>query len=426
MTSIKVVLPNAEQIDQLKNEVAQLKESNKLELRNSIDKSREIAYPENELEMVEVIEMAVYSQQVIPTSVGYDDRFLYAYSKVGKRLTRIKNGFQTKSTTDLEYGFDFTGVAEFIGTITHVEKTYSGFVVVETIQGTPNRSNIWFSNNFNSGFTKVLSLDRGRVAEFNFTAYHSGTNHNNVLMVSEYTTNKGNHVAGQEARLFISTDGGATWRLIRTLRTGVNPDHNIHMHTQVYDPYDARIYVSSGDHNDHAELVYSDDLGESWITIPLSTYTSRYPGHHPQPTMMVATPTKIVTCPDNGLPGGVLSLIKDRKYTLIPGETFTWEYEHAAYPHMNSAAGKFALGYIKNGKEIYFVVPSWPGHKRATIVGSGDVGNSWYNLGALNLTGDVSSGEARTIVGVDVNGYMYVVFSSNKIAKYKPAKWVYR
>lgn len=383
-----------------------------------------VAFPERDLEMVDVIEMGpAYGQVVEPKSVGFDDGVIYGVAGLGKRLVKINNGFATKSMTDLEFGFDFATNPDFVGLVAWVEKTFAGFVVVETIQGTPNTSNIWFSPTFTGGFSKVATLDRGRVTEFNFTSHHGGP-YNTVLMASEYPSNINNHVAGQEPRLFMSLDGGATWQLIKTLSPPVNPAFNNHIHTQVYDQYDARIYMTNGD-GDNAKLEYSDDLGATWRTVPLSSYTDLYPSHHPQPTLMIATPNKIVMSHDNGLPGGILSLIKDKKYTSVGGETFSWKFEYATYPHMSGASGKFGFTYVQRGKELYIVIPTFQNHKQAHIVGSGDGGNTFYNVGSLNLTNLASNQETRQLTGFDKNGFMYLTFGTTRIAKYRPAVWLY-
>lgn len=381
------------------------------------------ASPKAELELTDVIDCTIFGETIIPYSIGYDNGFIYGCSKVNKRLVRVENSFATKSSVDLIYGNDFTEDVNFIGTISHVEKTYAGYVVIELISGSPNTSNIWFSESFDSGFTKVLTLDRGRINTFNFSVHHSKSTHNNVMMVSEYVSTT-THIPGQESRLFISKDGGQTWSLIFTLPTGTDQTASNHIHTHCYDPYDARIWLSNGDGRIHASLRYSPDMGINWYIVPYSDYIKTCVGSHPQPTILIPLPDRIAMCPDNGLPSGILSIYKDRKFQVIGQEKFDFEYQHAAYARLSSANGAYVMKYIRSENEIYLVTRSLTGYRQSVIIASGDNGVSWHNVASINMEGYVNANNINSICGIDVNGYMYILFAGTQIAKFKKAAWI--
>ena len=376
------------------------------------------AIPKSPLEL-DVINLVGYGQTVQPRSIGYDDGYVYGNASTNDKIFKTNGGFSTPPS-DLEYGQQFDGLAGFTGSIWGVFKTYAGYVVIEKITATT--SAIWFSDAFGSGFTKVLNLDRGIANMMNMSFYNNGE-HDTVCLVSEYV--QGAIAAGSECRLFASFDGGATWAAIKTLPAAINGAYNSHWHTQVYDPYDARIYASAGD-ADNAMLYYSDDLGQNWSTVPLASYT--LPSHHPQPTMMIPAHNKIILGADNGLAPSVMSLVKDNSYKLKNTETFKFQHEYSVYPgDVTMAAGKYARPpYAIDENEIYFLVPGFTGHRQAYVVGSGDAGQTWHKVGTLNLSRTVNTTNTPNgIVGPDINGYMYVYFAANHIARFKKAEWLF-
>jgi len=88
--------------------------------------------------------------------------------------------------------------------------------------------------------------------------------HDNYIVLSTYGTKNASNPPRQA---FLSTDYGATFEEIFNMPIEEMKDpSNFHIHDVEYDPYTGRIWLHIGD-EDNRDLKYSDDLGETWISV---------------------------------------------------------------------------------------------------------------------------------------------------------------
>lgn len=369
------------------------------------------AYPKNTLKVSKIVNTATYGFGMMPKSVGLDGNLYGVRSDL--TLYRTLDGHETVETgAKMD---DITGWIAGQG-VSRMFQTYAGYVVIAT-HAAGYKASIWFSTSFTSGFTMVANLDRGAAGNINISAYNKGFGQT-VILVGEYVMPA--PVAGQECRLFASFDGGATFNVIHTL-PAKDPTVNNHYHATVYDPYDSRIYASSGDAQ-NAALYYSDDLGVTWSTID-----ALYKGLHQQPTLMMAFPDKIATGPDRSTAPVVLSLYKDRQFDLPNTEKFRYELDYAIFSKTASTgASSYSFSpYAQDGVEAYFTVPGSKS-RPLMVVGTGDGGNTWHKVFTINLAKTASGAARDGIIGPDKNGLMYLPFrdTGGKIAILEKAQWV--
>ena len=355
------------------------------------------AYPKNLLKPI-IVKQNIYE----PMSVGVDG---FIYGRQGNYSNQIHRTGDTYET--VEYGADFGGLNE--GNIVYVTRTKAGYVVALS---TGNTASVYFSESFTSGFEKVLEMPNGGLRLWSISPpvfdYKDG-----LLLFGEYAQ------TNTPKNLYMSTDGGRTWKVIATTKA-LEGQQRSHWHTASFDPVFERIYAQSGD-IENAQLLYSDDFGETWKEIDL--------GLEPplQTTLLAQLPAGVAMCPDRG---GYLSAIwmmeKDfSRKTTADEEKFI--VEHKLTVANLAAPYQYAGGpYIVDGNIAYIPFMDFgAGSNKIFIVGTGDGGRSWHHLYSASY--DEGSSSVYGIVGIDKNGKMVMkIKGENKMLIFEPAEWVFR
>jgi hypothetical protein len=375
------------------------------------------AFPQGELELQNRF-TSTYPHEI--TSIGYDG-VAYGIRGVDNDLFYTLDG----ANSIIRRGSSITNTSGWISGQTPklVTRTHEGFVVLAE-NATAQNASVWFSETFDGEFQKVADLDRGRVSAIGRFIHNRGHN-NSIILFGEYTLG-GAPAPGQEPRLFASFDGGRTFEVILTLPRPKSDNFNNHFHAVLYDPYDSRIYASTGD-GDNSVMYYSDNLGKDWKEAPCE-----FGGAHQQPTLMIAFPDKIAMGPDRQLPPSILSYYKDRKFLSLGDEEFRLEYDYGILSNtpVTTAGGAYSHApYAQDGIEAYFTVPgteNYPG----IVVGTGDGGNTWHKLYSFNMSRfEYATPRTHGIVGPDSQGYLYM-FQQEKgtlyhLLSFKRMAWAY-
>jgi hypothetical protein len=154
-----------------------------------------------------------------------------------------------------------------------------------------------------ASFTTVLTFNNGRypIGGWNFDEF------NGNIIVSEYGA------YGTDARLFLSTDGGNTFSVIRTLSSSTGDRH---FHQSKFDPYTGYIWITTGDSVEETE--YSTDLGKTWNVV---TNNSNH-----QSTTISFTKDAVIFGSDSVAGGTVLRIYNKHtgEYKLLGNPTFKY------------------------------------------------------------------------------------------------------
>lgn len=340
-------------------------------------------------------------------SAGSDD-YLYGINAGNKRPVRTNDGFET-----VEYGYDF--YSEGLGEIEFVTKTPTGFVVATKV--TENQTGaIYHSEDFESGFEKVLDLTNGYPSG-NFIPRPLHNVDGGILMVGEYSTLKD---INKLPRAFISRDGGLNWSQIAQVEV-VDPTINFHFHGMCYDPWQARIYLSNGDYGNR-KLQYSDDFGDTWHKIDSDT----------QPTLLEPMKNRIVTAPDANDTVSLNTIEKqiDNDYTVTPYMKKKINIAPQA-SYMNF--GKGPVGGIVGSDEMYITFEESGGGaekvSKTYVVATGDGGESFHLVSTLDPI--EGTGLTNGLITDPNTGYMYGSYvgqpfgdgSWQHLVKAKPLTW---
>ena len=115
---------------------------------------------------------------------------------------------------------------------------------------------VYLSGTNGSDFTKVLSTSRGCVG----VSYGSFM-HGSFVLLSEY----GAKLPGVDSprRAYLSKDYGVTWHTILTLEKHIN----VHTHNVVMDEFSGRIWVTVGDQPPEQNAYFTDDFGQTWLSL---------------------------------------------------------------------------------------------------------------------------------------------------------------
>lgn len=367
-------------------------------------------FPETPLK-TELIQTVIEGQgdAITPSTIGIDG---YVYCTTGyATIARTNDGFVT-----MEKGYDFSKEVDVPTAPVYVTKTSEGYVVV-TSSVSNGKAAIWFSEEFDTGFTKVADLDNGFVVDFNVSCHHPSYRPS-VLLVGEYGPTK------TPKDLYLSIDGGQSWKVVLTSK--IDGDFNTHIHCSAYDTYRDRIWASVGD-TENAALFYSDDLGESFTEIKMNELQNPT-GQLLQPTTLVPLPDKILFGADaSPFAGMLMSIPIDTKQIYNNNETFTLKHEHTFTK--GDSGLHYPDSFVINGTEIYMKANSNDGSRKTYYFASGDGGESWYNVLVTNVSQLEPNATFTGVVGPDPNNdnCMYGKFTNgttNRIIKFNKINWV--
>lgn len=361
-----------------------------------------VAYPKGHLKP----ELLKHSSPLVPMSIGYDGA---VYGATGGTRNIIWRSDDSLATNERGHTF-----AE--GSIVSVTRSKEGYIVILN-NSTTNVGEVYFSEDFSSGFTKVLTMTK-RTNKLAVHYYHGEITR--LCAAGEYTGDR----RGEAHNLYLSLDGGRTWN--KTLETPVDDavTANTHWHAISYDPYTGKLYASNGD-GANRRFWESDDLGNNWTTVDVPANDYGMPDLR-QPTLMVSMNKKIILTPDTELPPVVYSLLKDENFKNIKSSRFKLKWEHSVYDGESTAQFFAVQPYALNGDELYLVFPSNSSKNQHFIVATGDGGETFHTVFGIRLDEYTSKNMNEGIVGPDKNGYLfwYVVADTAYVAKAKKLEWV--
>ncbi len=85
-----------------------------------------------------------------------------------------------------------------------------------------------------------------------------------------------------DVNIFRSRNGGATWDAVYELPRSVR-----HFHEVTYDPYRNRIWVATGDGPGQGNVIFSDDMGDTWQMLGAFGHMTNKTTIHPMPTCVL-------------------------------------------------------------------------------------------------------------------------------------------
>lgn len=326
----------------------------------------------------------------LPHSVG-SDGLVYGHRGADRVLARVEAGA-------MELGRDFGAYCQAGEYITWATRVPEGFIVVTSsdVSVADNFGGLWFGETFTGSFSKITTT-RG-INDFCISKPEQGPGGGTLLMVGEYSTDS----PQPEHLLRLTLDGGQSWSTVKTAVV-VDDTKNSHFHGCAYDPSRERLWSSQGD-NGNSMWAYSDDLGETWTPVAMSTSDPLYESDsiYQQPTTVLVFDDRVVVSPDRGL-------------RLAAG---LWICDpDGAHPRLGWTSPRQGVGevppnhfgrspYVQAGDVAIVNIPDrFSGTKRAYMVGTGDAGLTWHLLSTVTLT--ASGGGSYPIVGPDADGLVY-------------------
>lgn len=327
-----------------------------------------------------------------PRSIGTDG-VVYGNGGTGGRvLLRSTDG-----GISFEAGADLGSQVISGEYVVFVTRTTAGYVAITSTDASlpGNSGRIWFSTTFASGFTAVQSIKGTN--EFSVSKPEAGTNGQTWLAVGEYSTDMPQPIH----YLWHSSDGGQTWRNIKTAYNG-NTTMNSHFHGCVHDPsQDMRLWSSQGD-NTNSRFSYTDNpeaVTPTWVDVNMDAahplYTST-PGQ--QPVTVGAFPGRLFVSPDRLVTAGM--------WTLSPA---TPENPESVWESPNSERSHNVFGrspYAQTDTRAVVVVPDrLEGTNKAYFIGTGDGAKTWHLLHTMALTAPGTG--SLGVVGPDSTGLIY-------------------
>lgn len=334
-----------------------------------------------------------------PMSIG-SDGYIYGGRLDGSNMPiRSNDGFLTVDGT--ARSFSSQGDSKVLRT---VYKVAEGWVAVTSANASDDTSTVWFTKKWaDTPWTRVLDIGHtlpisiGRPTP---KADGSGT----VWLIGEY----GNR---DSRKLWLSEDGGQTWRSIYThTRRPNGAGNNTHIHHASYDPYTGRIWLSCGDGVNNW-FGYSDNLGGSWTDVPAAGAGPEDAGTiYNHPTVLTPTSSRMVSTPDGSYGGnGVWTIDKETGRVTIAHEVAKTE------PYRAWSRAPWA----QRGDEIYIMFPpdEAAGEVEEIIVaGTGDGGRSWHTLTRMPINKSVDQ-FFTGMVGPDDQGRLWMLAKRSGVQK---------
>ena len=328
---------------------------------------------------------------LIPRSVGVDG-LLYGYTSNRAALARSGDGLATAPQTTVPVSTWVPAELQGKG-VSHVEATTTGYLFIYETAHLQN--SVWFSESWEGPYRKVLDLGPWHVTAWAKPRVIDGTS---WLLLGEYTNAT---IPSPTRRRWLSTDGGKSWRVVRTTAP-VTDQVNNHCHTGMIDST-GRLFVSDGD-GPNNDFVYSDDLGATWTRIPTSeAIRNGYVNTH-QPTLLIDFGDRIISSPDAGpyAPG---------LWEIDPG-TLEQDYKWAAPggPYVDASKRYGRSIFAQDGDTAFVLFP--PGNRDVAtaepvtyVAGTPDGGRTWGVVATIDATGGTLE---DGIIGPDRHGYVYM------------------
>lgn len=328
------------------------------------------------IQMVEILnrnEIAVVdykSKRPLPPTVSNveiyndDDRYIKYMDKDG-HLYATKDLFVQKSV-------DFGETWETLGEIPNqTQLTTMGLVVADNGRVIVGDiiGRVYTSDLNQQNFTENFQFESGR-----FVSQMAQCVYQNIIILSSY----GDHNADNPPRhVYLSDDFGKTFRVIYEGVPKNKATH--HIHDCQYDPYEKRLWLAIGDH-ENTQLLYSDDFGKNWNAVFGDRANDE---QNRQITQIMPFEHGIIFGTD-AFPDG-LTYYPKRKNRLISDvnreDFIIGYYDFGVGPHLRHFATR--QWRMESEKEQIYLMPFYRQyeHERAwsRLLGSAD-GITWYEL----------------------------------------------
>lgn len=164
-----------------------------------------------------------------------------------------KNGDQNQLRKSTDWGNSWTDLVRLSGTIDIVRVLDDDSMILETRSGV-----LYRSTDGGATATEVYAPASGYVPQW------SGIDtYGPFVLFAPYSNNT-------DCKIFLSTDYGksGSWSEIFNGSTGGMG----HCHVARFDPYENIIWTAWGDHRPRETIVFSDDFGRTWQTLPDNKY----------------------------------------------------------------------------------------------------------------------------------------------------------
>jgi len=324
-----------------------------------------------------------------PRSVGVDG-LTYGNGGIGDRLLRrTSDGGATFAD-----GQDFGALVNSGEYVISVLRTTAGYVVVTSSDASVagNYARVWFSTSWTSGFTAVQALNGTN--EFSLSRPEIGPNGQTWLALGEYSTD----MPQPAHRLWHSSDGGQTWRVIKTAVV-TDSTKNSHFHGCAHDPSAVtgagmRLYSSQGD-NGNDTFAYTDnpqDPTPTWTVVP-------FVDPHPQPTTVGVFPGQRLFISGDGLGNAGITTLPVS--TLVPEEKLQTPLKEVATQQF----GRSPYAQSGDGRAVVVVPDRLGGTLKSYFLATGDYGKTWHVIHTMDLA-SLGSG-SNGVVGPDAAGWIY-------------------
>ncbi|MGN7135415.1 hypothetical protein ACTHQY_19300 [Rhodococcoides corynebacterioides] len=327
-----------------------------------------------------------------PRSIGLDGAVYGNGGAGGRVLMRSVDGGIT-----FEAGADFASLVGGGEYIQFVTRTTDGFLVITStdVSVAGNTGRIWFSPSFTVGFSAAQAINGTN--EFSVSKPETGPNGKTWLAVGEYSTD----MPQPPHRLWHSSDGGQSWRNIRTANV-TNSAKNSHYHGCVHDPSAGmRLWSSQGD-NENSRFSYTDNpqaASPTWVDVQMDPSHPLYreaPGQ--QPTTVGVFPGRLFVSPDRLAVSAMWSV-----RTASPANPEeVWQSPNAE-PSQN-VFGRSPYAQV-DSRAVVIIPDRLEGTNKAYFVATGDSGKTWHLLHTMQLASPGSG--SRGVVGPDRNGLIF-------------------
>ena len=357
------------------------------------------------------LSLSLSASAAVPMSIGTDGGVYGSTGLGSKTVARSYDGF-----VSVESGATLPSV----GTIIMCRQTREGYYAItsgESLYGSPGSntaysfgSEIWFSTNFASGWSKVADAGRMQGVSVGAVPVYDPDVGGTICLAGEYS-----NTSGQTHQLWLSTDGGQSWSVILS-RPAVDPTKNNHFHGSCYDPITRRIYAAHGD-AENAWFGYSADLGLSWVDVPAVGMPPPSITAYHQPVVVAPALAGIVTTPDATDGSAGVWMVSRTGHVNVPTINLP-QLPYDQYAEMPVGG---------DGRNIVYTVHPMRGTRTSNkvyVLATGDGGRTWHTV--FEAAQSANEYYERGVVGPDRAGRIYIHCrqdAANKLFVGSALKW---
>lgn len=307
-------------------------------------------------------------KQIYGMTVGYDGRhYVFDTTNTFEVYDDIVN-----DTTPSETGITLTE------RIIHFKVTREGVVITQN-NDADGTVEVLYSPDINTPFQVVYTSPSDEsiystTGPFGIDVYDNGLNV--FVLIAIYGRQ------GTAKDLLLSSDGGKTYKVIKTTTPLVG--HNSHFHDTKFDPYHGFIWVSEGDTTDNHNISFSRDMGATWEVLTRER----------QPTAIMPFPKRVIFGRDH-LGTGLDSVVKPTLNKDVMTITPHYELKKGV-----TAIRSYAHSPVFDAKEGYISFAQGTDVAPSSIIATGDSGETFYQVFMGEIRGANAIG---MIFGMDEN-----------------------